>query len=528
MNTTLSVSPEITAVQAKPVALARLGMLAALLANWALLLAGLAQQSLWVDEWYTRYSLRQPWAGLLPSIEAIERRPPFYYALLKLWSEVAGGEELALRLWSVVMVVLAVALLYALGVRLFDRRTALVAAWLLALSPFWLLYGRMIRSYSLTMLLALLATLLLVLAVRQGRWWWAAYGLAAAALVYTDYSGLPVLAAHGVYVLALTRRRTLRLLAAWLVTMVAVGLVYLLWLPAILRATSRSVRITDLAGGPVGFSVKLAMPFFVWGAGETIYPWNPLGLVAALVAGLLLVWGLWRTLRTRAATGWLLLAWLALPLLFTATLLALIATDITFLNSASRTPGAYPAFALAMAAGLWALRRQWLRYVAAACIVGGLAAAIFNCFAGREYLNPIYAIPTRAIAADLAQQAGPDDLILAERDTLVGDYYQAQTQAQTGAEPGKATYQDVDPAQNLAWIEQHQPPRVWVVTFGRDSTEGAFGTPELLQQLQQGYAPGQATHYGPVEPSYRAIKQRLTGRPAYDYKLTVTRYEHKQ
>ena len=41
------------------------------------------------------------------------------------------------------------------------------------------------------------------MAVRRGRGWWAAYVLAATALIYTDYSGLPILAAHGVYVLAL-------------------------------------------------------------------------------------------------------------------------------------------------------------------------------------------------------------------------------------------------------------------------------------------------------------------------------------
>jgi hypothetical protein len=208
-----------------------------------------------------------------------------------------------------------------------------------------------------------------------------------------------------------------------------------------------------------------------------------------------------------------LAAWIGLPLLFTATLLSVVATDITFLNAASRTPGAAPAYLLAAAAGFVALRQRRLRAVALTCIAGGLLVSALNYFAGVQYLNPIYVLPTRAVAAELAAAARPGDLILAERDTLLGHYYERR--------PGAATYQDVDPAANLAWIEQHHPATIWLVTFGRDSTEGAFGTPELLAQLQTRYQAGAVHGYGPVEPTYQALKQRLTGRPAYAQKLII-------
>lgn len=502
------------ALSGAPAPLRTLTLCSVLLA-WLLGLWQLDAQSMWVDEWYTRLNISQAWPELLPSLLATERRPPLYYALLKLWRGAAGQEELALRLYSVGMVVLAVALVVALGRRLFTARVAALAGLLLAASPFWLLYGRMIRSYSQTMTLALAATLLLVTALQRGRAWWVGYALAAAALIYTDYSGLPILAAHGVYVVAASAGgRRWALLVGWLGAMAAVALLYLPWLPAVFIAADRAVRITDLAGGPAGFTVKLGMPLYVWAAGETIYPWHPLGALAALTIGLAALWGLWRAWQTQRATGWLLGAWLALPLLFTATLLALVATDITFLNAASRTPGAAPAYLLAAAAGLPALPWPRLRTAALAGIALGVTAATLNYFGGVQYLNPIYALPVRALAADLAAQAQPGDLILAERDTLFGYYYTAQ--------PGAAAYQDVDPAANRAWIAQHQPQAVWLVTFGRDSTEGAFGTPELLAELQAAaYAPGPAQGYGPVEPLYGAIKQRLTGRPAYAHKLTI-------
>ena len=497
----------------------RVAALAALLAAWLLGCWRLAGQSMWIDEWFTNLYVDISWARFLPSLLATERRPPLHYALLKAWSMPAGHEELALRLYSVAMFVLSVALIYALGRRILQPQAAAAAAVLLAVSPFWLLYGRMIRAYSQTMMLALAATLLLVIAIRGRRAWWAAYVLAAAALIYTDYSGLPILAAHGVYVIGLwlgARPRTWVPFGPWLLAMAAIGLLYVPWLPAVLAATDRTVRITDLGGGPLGFAIKLAMPLYTWSVGETIYPWNPLGAAAALTMGLLGLWGIWKVWRAKHATAWLLAAWLALPLLFTATLLALVATDITFLNAASRTPGAVPAYILAAAAGLVAVRRRWLQVVAVICLLAGTAAASVNYFSGTQFLNPIYALPTRELAAELAVQAQPGDLILGESDTLIGYYY--------GLHPGAAAYQDVDPQTNLAWIKQHAPKRVWLVTFGRDSTEGAFGTAEVEEQLAAGYMLGDKRGFGPVEPRYQAIKQRITGRPAYADKLTIQQY----
>jgi 4-amino-4-deoxy-L-arabinose transferase-like glycosyltransferase len=490
--------------------------LGAVLLAWLLGCGQLAAQSMWVDEWFTNYNIGQTWADFLPSIISTERRPPLHFAALKLWRLLAGPEEFALRLYSVGMVVLAVALLFALGRRLLNARAGALAACLLAVSPFWLLYGRMIRAYSQTMMLALAATLLLVVAVDRGRLWWLVYAMAAAALIYTDYSGLPILAAHGIFVIATAATVSPRRwppVGFWLAAMAVTAVLYLPWVPSILVATARGVRVTDLAGGPLGFAVKAGVPLYVWAVGETVYPWHPLGAAAALAVGLTALWGLWRTWRRRPAAGWLLGAWIGLPLLFTATLLSVVATDITFLNAASRTPGAAPAYLLAAAAGLVALRRSWLRAAALACIAGGMLVSGLNYFAGVQYLNPIYALPTRAVAAELAAAAQPGDLILAERDTLFGHYY--------GLTPGAATYQDVDPPANLAWIDQHHPATIWLVTFGRDSTEGAFGTPELLAQLQTRYTPGAGRGYGLVEPSYQALKQRLTGRPAYAQKLMI-------
>ena len=488
----------------------------ALLVWWALSLFALANQSMWIDEWFTWSHNQVPWGEFLPRIIDTERRPPLYHLLANLWGEAVGDSEYALRLLSIAAVSVSCALIYALGRQVLGKRAAVWALWLLALSPFWLLYGRMMRAYSLTMTLALLLTWLLWQGLRRGGLWWLIYAVAGAALLYTDYSGLAVVAAHGLYLLFTLRRQGWRRIGGWFVAVTVMGLAFTPWLAVVATQVTRDVRITDLAGGPVGFALKLATPFFSWGAGESIYPWHPLGLFGATAAGVLWLWGLGAAFHARRDLFWLLLWSFVLPLLFTATLLTLIATDITFLNAAARSPAAAPFFYLAIANGVIAVRQRWLRWAMVALIFAGFAAATANYHRGEQLLNPIYVVPARAVAAELAAVAGPNDLILAEPDTLVGYYYYRT--------PGAATLREIAPAEDVNGITDTQPEAVYIVTFGRDSTLSSFTTDRFPTWLARHYQLSEEQGYAPVAPRYQAIKQRLTGRPAYAYKLTVQKY----
>lgn len=489
-----------------------------LIACWWLGLRLAAGQSIWIDEWFTITNSRYPWPDFFVQLIATERRPPLHFTLFKLWYELTGGHELAGRLLGVAMVVLSVALLFALTRRIAAGRPALLAATLLALSPFWLLYGRMLRAYSQTMMLALLATVALVWALEGRRRWWVVYAVVFAALLYTDYSALAVLAGHGLVVLVAGWHRR-RLWLGWGLATAAALAAFAPWLPNILVHTDRSVRITDLAGGPVGFTLKMLFPWFAFAVGETVYPWDLPALLAAPAAGLLVLWGwvtLWRQERrwfTLAVAGYFL------PLLFTATLLTLIAKDITFANAASRSPGAAPFYTLALAIGLAAVPARFLRVGATGLIAGGALLATANYFSGAHFLNPIYTVPARPVAAEIAALARPGDLLVAEADTLIG-YYYAQSD-------GAARYQPADGSDHAAWVAAHRPQQVWIVTFGRDSTGSSLRIPALVAELEKAYDKVDSQGYGHVEESYRAFKERLTGRPAYADKLQVELYQKR-
>ena len=124
------------------------------LAALALRLARLDFQPLWWDEGYSVFFATRDLATLFART-ALDIHPPLYYALLQLWIALVGKSPVAVRLLSVGIGVATVPLAYAFARKLFDARIALIAATLLAFSPFHIYYSQEVRMYGLVTLLGL-------------------------------------------------------------------------------------------------------------------------------------------------------------------------------------------------------------------------------------------------------------------------------------------------------------------------------------------------------------------------------------
>lgn len=122
------------------------GFLVALWGAFALRVYALDAQSLWNDEG-TSVAL----ASL--SIEAIingaarDIHPPLYYLLLHFWMSFVGTTEYAIRFLSVIAGVITVAYVFRIAYSVFDRRVAIIAAFLTASSPFQVYYSQEARMY---------------------------------------------------------------------------------------------------------------------------------------------------------------------------------------------------------------------------------------------------------------------------------------------------------------------------------------------------------------------------------------------
>jgi uncharacterized membrane protein len=93
----------------------------------------LQAQSIWFDEGWSAYAAVQP--SLRAAIEADATNPPLYYALLNVTTHVFGDSTLALRYFSLLFGLLAIALAERLGRQLFSPNAGIGAAFLVAFSP---------------------------------------------------------------------------------------------------------------------------------------------------------------------------------------------------------------------------------------------------------------------------------------------------------------------------------------------------------------------------------------------------------
>lgn len=490
-------------------------LMVTLLLAFFLLSIQLDAKSLWVDELFTARTAEAPLTRI-PTMVAADLHPPLYFLLIRLWAEVAGTSEFALRWPSVLAGILSLCFTWQLGSRVAGHSVGFVAVLLLALSPFLVEFSRMARYYSLVQALGTLSTLSLLVAWKSNKIrFWALYGLVSVLLLYTFYLGIALLLAHGLVVMFYAHSRER---AQWLACAFLVSICFLPWVAVVGPQIGRASAMTpaDFAGGPGGLLLSLTYPFYAFSVGETIFPWSPTAIPAVLSMLVLVSLGVFRTSGIRRS----LLIWsLILPVFLTAVTVTFISTGTPFLNAPVRAFFALPYFLLSGAIGWHALRKPGWRIGLGALIAITWAISLSNGYLGRQFLNPNYVIPVREIAKMIAERAGPQDLVVGEWDSGFSYYYRRQS--------SQAPYMEANQTEEVIhYITTHSPETVWLVTIGRDRTRDAIPT-ELLRWLQTNYRLAEEQGYVEQDPVYRWLKERLLHRLAYRYKLLVQRFERK-
>ncbi|MGB3515784.1 MAG: glycosyltransferase family 39 protein [Elainellaceae cyanobacterium] len=132
----------------------------------------------------------------------VPQHPPLYFVMARFWMQWFGGSVAASRALAAVISLFSLPAMYLLGAELFQSRlVGAIAAVLLALSPFDILFAETSRQYSLQTFLIILSSWLLLRAARQRyRWLWGLYALTVAAGLYTQPLIVLTWIAHGLYV----------------------------------------------------------------------------------------------------------------------------------------------------------------------------------------------------------------------------------------------------------------------------------------------------------------------------------------
>ena len=212
--------------------LALLALILALAA--ALRFHQLARFSFWIDEGVSVAIARLDAWNFLRILWRREANMSLYYLLLRAWLLFApAAGEFFVRSLSAILGVFSVAAIYALGARLRNGMTGLVAALLLAVNAYHIRYSQEARGYSLAVFLAILSCYFFVQLLQEpGSRHSRAYILTSALAVYSHFYVALVLLAHWISLRFLDsdsagRKEALRCLR-WILVLLAPVAVFVL------------------------------------------------------------------------------------------------------------------------------------------------------------------------------------------------------------------------------------------------------------------------------------------------------------
>lgn len=383
----------------------------------------LAGRSLWLDEATSWYETQLPFHRMLEVLRNTDVHPPGYFTVLWATVRAFGDGELALRLPSLIAATALVPMLYVAGKAMYDRATGLVAASFGVVAPLVVWYSQEARMYAQLMLLATVAIWALYRALESERLgprvaYWAAYGLAGAALAWTQYFAfLPLFAFEGaIALIAWQRRRDGKPYRGLLVGGVLASLLMVVLIAPLVPFAHHQFSVNQAAGKgfdaptQVNSSVENQVSFY---AALTNGIWALVGYhSASTMANLTALWPLLILLalmllgRGRSRATLLLLAGVMVP---TAMLTAL-SLDQPFLFEVRYNLTAVPFLLLlgARAVTTWpqtARGRTVAAVAAVAVLCAGLADQEWNGANPRTY-------DFEGALAEVRARSGPEDVLM--------------------------------------------------------------------------------------------------------------------
>lgn len=241
------------------------------------------KQSVWFDEGYSILLAKASW-GELVHLTSVDAHPPFYYMTLKLWTELFGTSEFALRSLSALAGALAIGVAVLLVRRMASVRAVVVVLPFLVLAPFLIRYDYEIRMYALVTLIGVSATYFLIRALDTRRkLWWVLYAALVALGMYTLYMSIVMWLAHLVWLTYRARRAGESMIRQpWWLAYIGAVIVFVPWIPTLVGQLTHSalpnitspVTLTGLAS-VLGFTFSYE-PSWWLGA------WASLGIAVTL------------------------------------------------------------------------------------------------------------------------------------------------------------------------------------------------------------------------------------------------------
>lgn len=170
-------------------------------AGLALRLFSLARKPLWLDEASTNFLTAQPDLAAVVAAASNDHHAPLHFVIIWL-VKMFGSSELVLRFPSAIAGALTIIVIFFIARELYSDEAGLIAATLLALSPYHILYSQEARMYGLAVLFVACAIWMFLRSARTGTLRdWLLFGGSCALAFYTHfYTAFAVIALALAYV----------------------------------------------------------------------------------------------------------------------------------------------------------------------------------------------------------------------------------------------------------------------------------------------------------------------------------------
>ena len=154
-----------------------LPIVAVLLLAAGLRILGADHFPVWTDEGWTTWAISTPTLESIIDRLAQDRHPPLFFLAVGYWSRIAGDSHLALRLPSILLGVLTVAMVFRIGDDTFGRTAkpgredvSWYGMLMYAVLPVAVYYSQEIRHYGWFVAAVCWSSLLFVRVLRRPRW----------------------------------------------------------------------------------------------------------------------------------------------------------------------------------------------------------------------------------------------------------------------------------------------------------------------------------------------------------------------
>lgn len=465
--------------------------------------------------------------------------PPLFFCGMHLWLRTIAPLDLpwawSLRALPAAFGVAAIAAVYALNRVAFSAKAGLMAAALMAVSPFAVYLSQEARHYTLPMLLVTLALLGLVQIQRdlqqqrQRPWLWLGWVGTNSLGFYVHYFFLLAVIAQGLTLWGwMLRQRSYLQRRQWLIAglaIAALGLSYLPWLPTLLAHMGRPETdwLTLPATGWLRYLSPLSQILAGWVIMVVALPTENQPLWIAISMGLLMFgffgWLSWQSYRgarllgrnpqSQPATGILLGFLLCVLLEFLAIVYGL-GKDITIAPRYNFVY--YPAICALLGASLVNLpgrQSQAWRYPQQLPLLVGACSSILVIF-NLAFLKPF--VPEQ-VARDLLQgSSGPPTVLMATDNTQdIALGLSLVLAIETQARPDNAVRWGFIPPPTaslaVALPQQQNIPDLWLINPQQQLAEFSSQFNLAEQKWVCSATPGQGSSVGIPHQHYRCFKK---------------------